>query len=305
MDNTADIGILSLGMIGIETRSPGSWRDFACDILGLGVSGTQDTNAPLYLRLDDRHHRIAVHLGDREAIAYLAWEVKDSVAFERAVGLLRERVDVRMGNDAECADRKVTAFVSIVDPAGNRHEIYHGAHYRAKSFYPSRRHAGFVTDEEGVGHVVLGVPEMQSFHAFCMNVLGLNLHRIGNTAVKRTGAFYYCSPRHHSLAALEKPGESSVHHLMVQVRDLDDLGVAYDKAMDAGLVRISIGRHPGDQMVSFYVETPSGFMLEYGWGAPRVDDRTREPITTWFGPHEVWGHRGIADLGNVTSWQKS
>ena len=45
-------------------------------------------------------------------------------------------------------------------------------------------------------------------------------------------------------------------------------------------------------MTSFYMHTPSDFMIEYGWGGRDVDD------TTWQ-PHELvsaasfWGHDGL------------
>jgi hypothetical protein len=41
-------------------------------------------------------------------------------------------------------------------------------------------------------------------------------------------------------------------------------------------------------MVSFYVETPSGFALECGWGAREIDDATWE--VTSYDRGDVWGH---------------
>jgi hypothetical protein len=45
-------------------------------------------------------------------------------------------------------------------------------------------------------------------------------------------------------------------------------------------------------MVSFYMRTPSGFEVEYGYGARTIDD------SIWkVERHEapsIWGHRGLA-----------
>ena len=48
-------------------------------------------------------------------------------------------------------------------------------------------------------------------------------------------------------------------HFMLQTNSLDDVGVARDICLEKGLEISQIGRHPNDQMVSFYVTTPSGF----------------------------------------------
>jgi hypothetical protein len=37
---------------------------------------------------------------------------------------------------------------------------------------------------------------------------------------------------------------------------------------------MQLGKHTNDYMVSFYLRTPSGFNVEYGWGAREIDDST-------------------------------
>ena len=60
--------------------------------------------------------------------------------------------------------------------------------------------------------------------------------------------------------------------LGMQVVERADDGTALDLAMRAGIpVVSSLGRHSDDQMVSFYMSTPSGFEVEYGWGGRLVD----------------------------------
>lgn len=90
----------------------------------------------------------------------------------------------------------------------------------------------------------------------------------GNTLV-----FLHVNPRHHSLAIKGVPGMRGLHHLMLQVEDLDDVGMAHDLCLDRDIpLAMTLGRHTNDRMLSFYVRTPSGFEIEYGWGAQTVDD---------------------------------
>ena len=51
---------------------------------------------------------------------------------------------------------------------------------------------------------------------------------------------------------------------------------------------MGLGRHPNDRMFSFYVHTPSGFLLEFGAGGIVVDDADWE-IKSYTRLSE-WGH---------------
>ena len=101
-------------------------------------------------------------------------------------------------------------------------------------------------------------------------------------------AFMHANARHHSVAfggELDK----NIHHFMLEVRHLDDVGLAYDRAIRARLpIANTLGRHPNDGMVSFYAHTPSGFQFEFGWGGVEVDDATWQPTT--HGRISDWGH---------------
>ncbi len=52
---------------------------------------------------------------------------------------------------------------------------------------------------------------------------------------------------------------------------------------------MTLGMHPNDHMFSFYVRTPSGFSVEYGWGGLLIDEDTWE-ATTLDRLHS-WGHQ--------------
>ena len=72
--------------------------------------------------------------------------------------------------------------------------------------------------------------------------------------------------------ALIETGRQGLHHLMVELFSLDDVGQGYDIALgEPERIATTLGRHPNDCVTSFYLQSPSGFMLEYGWGGKEVD----------------------------------
>ena len=101
--------------------------------------------------------------------------------------------------------------------------------------------------------------------------------------------FFHLNPRHHSFAMIET-GHNSVHHVMVELFMLDDVGQAYDLALgEEGRIATTLGRHSNDFMTSFYARTPSGFFVEYGWGGRSIDPATHAPVEMTCGP-SLWGH---------------
>ena len=53
-------------------------------------------------------------------------------------------------------------------------------------------------------------------------------------------------------------------------------------------VSITLGRHSNDRMVSFYVRTPSGFDVEFGWDGWQVDWSNYVPTRSEI--FSLWGH---------------
>ena len=77
---------------------------------------------------------------------------------------------------------------------------------------------------------------------------------------------------------------------MVELYNLDDVGQCYDLALgEEGRIGVTLGRHINDEVTSFYSNSPSGFMVEYGWGGRVIDvDHWQTEEVTW-GP-SMWGH---------------
>ena len=104
--------------------------------------------------------------------------------------------------------------------------------------------------------------------------------------------FFHCNPRHHSLAFLQAKPPKKINHFMIQLKSLDDVGSTYYLCEREGVpITASLGKHTNDHMVSFYMRSPSGFQIEYGWGAREVDDNTWQVQKHTKG--SIWGHEGL------------
>ena len=88
-------------------------------------------------------------------------------------------------------------------------------------------------------------------------------------------------------------GRQGMHQFMVELLSLDDVGQSYDIAQqEEDRVAYTLGRHSNDHMMSFYANSPSGFFVEYGWGARVIDPQTWQPHESFDGP-SYWGHERL------------
>ncbi len=174
-------------------------------------------------------------------------------------------------------------------------EVYYGAtELFEKPFNSPTGVTGFTTGDQGLGHNVLAVPDIDAALDFYMKGLGFHLSDIiewqMNDEITARIHFLHCNGRHHTLALAATPQVKNVHHFMLETEQLDDVGFAYDKFDADGTVVMTLGRHTNDHMFSFYGATPSGFAVEYGWGA-----RTVEPgwSVVRYANISSWGHKFV------------
>jgi 2,3-dihydroxybiphenyl 1,2-dioxygenase len=275
-----------LAYLGVETARIAEWQDFATTILGLaapvGADGT------LHLRLDGKPFRLVLTPGTEEKLGCVGWEIDDAAQLLSLVEELSARgLDVAAGSAADCADRGVDRLFRCIDPDGNTVELCHGHRDLAEAPAFSRPIGGFKTGECGLGHVVFGTTDILPMSDFYEAVLGFRLSDY--TAEPFPARFLHVNPRHHSLAFIRTP-QPRLHHVMIELYALDDVGQAYDRAqLRDEVIAVTLGRHTNDFMTSFYVATPSGFMVEYGWGGRMIDPDSWQPIATTEGP-SLWGH---------------
>ena len=116
----------------------------------------------------------------------------------------------------------------------------------------------------GIGHTALLAGDFAGMRKLYHEVLGFQL---SDRATRPFLAeFFHVNPRHHTLGLADAGTAAGVYHLMLEYLDWDDVGRAYDMALERPeSIGVSLGRHANDHVTSFYLRTPDGWMLELGW----------------------------------------
>jgi 2,3-dihydroxybiphenyl 1,2-dioxygenase len=276
----------ALGYVGFSARDLGDWRTYGTKHLGFQVADR--TGETVAFRMDDRKQRVVVEADGGQGVKFFGWEVEDTAALDAiAANIEAAGVRVERGTRALAEERRVKDLIVLADPLGSRVEIFHGAEVTAEPFKPGRNISGFRTGPLGLGHVVMMVERIEPVVSFYRNVLGFALSDYYERPFP--ARFLHVNARHHSLAFIET-GRTAVHHLNVELYSFDDVGQGLDLALaEEGRLAVSLGRHGGDYMTSFYTNTPSGFMVEYGWGGKAIDPETWVATERNIGP-SLWGH---------------
>jgi 2,3-dihydroxybiphenyl 1,2-dioxygenase len=278
--------VQALGYVGVRARSLEDWATYGVNFLGL--QRIDKSRSSLAFRMDDRKQRLVVDADGGQGIGFFGWEVADGKALDALAARLEATgTKVARGSRALADERHVRDLIVASDPAGNRLEFFHGAAITNDPFKPGRNISGFRTGTLGMGHVVMHFERIADVMKFYQEVLEFKLSDYWLRPYP--GYFFHVNPRHHSLAIVET-GKNAVHHMMLELFMLDDVGQGYDLALnEPERVAVTLGRHSGDYVTSFYTWNPSGFMVEYGWGGQLIDDSTWKPFERKFGP-SFWGH---------------
>ncbi len=249
--------------------------------------------------MDDFPARLVIEPHESDKLLVSGWETANAADLQSVRDSLSAAgVPFKEGTAEQLADRRVDELIVFQDPSGNTLEAFHGAaleHRRVVSPYGHK----FVTGEQGLGHVVLSTRDDEESLRFYRDVLGFRLRdsmrmppqMVGRPADGKPAwlRFFGCNPRHHSLAFLPMPTPSGIVHLMIEVENSDDVGLALDRALRKKVkMSATLGRHVNDKMLSFYMKTPGGFDVEFGCEGLQVEDGdwiARESTAV-----SLWGH---------------
>jgi len=292
-------GVRALGYIVVQ-GPVGEWKSFGTDLLGAQLA--RNTGDEVRLRTDERAWRIAVEAGPAAgpaSLVALGFEVESSAALsELAESLSAQGIDAR-ADDELARHRQVRSLIVFADGDGHQLEAFYGQEIDHTPFV-SPRGVEFVTGDLGVGHAFLFSDAAAKVVEFYTERLGFRLSDTIDLGVAE-GIFMHCNPRHHSVAVASIPGlPAGLGHLMLEVGSLEAVGLALDIATERGdQIQMTMGQHTNDRVTSFYVTTPSGFQIEYGWNGLLIDD------AEWTVGHHVapstWGHKFTAPFTAATA----
>ena len=282
----------NLAYCGFGIVDPDAWRRFAVEGLGLQCSMSGDV---IYLRMDDRPWRFSLHATGEDDLIFVGFEMgggntlQDFVERISAAGIEYQTMPPRL-----CAERHIDEGIFLFDPQGLRLEFSSAQRPYASAPFESHLTKGFVTGEQGLGHLVFAVDDLSQSVAFYER-LGLKLsdfiEGFAGPLGKLRIAFMHCNARHHTLAMACLPGGKRLNHVMIEVADMDDVIIGHQRCKALGYPAGNIGRHPNDRMLSFYVPSPSGFDVEVGYGGATIDEGWTVAEYDGF---SLWGHERSA-----------
>ncbi|MBU2983698.1 VOC family protein [Lentibacter algarum] len=283
------VQVTELGYLGLSVSDMPAWKAFATDILAMEIAEGA-TDQLCQLRADYWHRRIDLVATGEDNIAYFGLRVAGREEFSQMQDQLTAAgIDFRVGTVEEAQERKVTAILKMKDPDGYNVEIFHGPCVeRHKPFHPGRRmHHNYVLGTAGLGHIVLGQKDVEAAYRFytALGMRGDVEYPNEQGGIENGPTFMGCNDRDHTIA-FGMGDEHRIYHLGLQFESFDDFGLTYDTAMEKGVgFFFHPGRHSNDNMVSFYVHTPSDWLIEMGWGG----NVGPKPQSEYY-PDDIFGH---------------
>lgn len=289
--------VTELGYMGIGVKDAKAWKEYAGEVIGMEVLDEGEGDR-FYLRMDNWHHRIVVHTSGEDDLLYLGWRVGGPDELEQMEAQLKAAgVKYRAGTEEEAQERRVLGLLKLTDPGGNPTEVFYGPQIQtAFPFYPGRRmHGKFLTEGEGIGHVIVREDDTAAAYKFYSRVFGMKgsiEYRLNlPNGVVAQPVFMHCNDRDHSIAFGVGPMDKRINHLMIEVTTLEDVGMTYELVRKREIpVAIGLGKHSNDQAYTFYFGNPSGWLWEVGWGARKATQQSEHYVGDIFGHnHEAKG----------------
>jgi 2,3-dihydroxybiphenyl 1,2-dioxygenase len=289
------MSVRELAYVVYEASDLADWEHFGVSLLGMQLG--EKASGYLTLRTDEKAHRWVITQGPADDLVASGYEADCNATLDQIAAKLRAAgLPAEEGSAELLAARKVDRMIITNDPMGNRVEVVTGFADAATEFHSEHLVGRFKTGTGGAGHHVVlskGVSR-EDYLAFYNDILGF---KISDYIIQELAPgvfadliFLHCNPRHHTLALGDMPHPKKTHHFMLEVTDIRDVGYAWDRCLKAGQpFEMTLGQHPNDHMFSFYVKTPSGFAVEYGWGGLLIEDDATWEVKT-FDQLNNWGH---------------
>ncbi|MBV1906350.1 MAG: VOC family protein [Pseudomonadales bacterium] len=282
-------GVIALSYLGLTCDDLDSMQKLLGPVLG---TSTSKTDNEMSVRIDEQAQRLSVEKGDANDIQYAGFEVADEAALNKVMQQLKQSGYASKRADAETANKYgVLGLLETADPDGLTVHVVYGVSLRPEQPFVSEAGVKFVTQDQGLGHMVLTVTSMEESRRFYEQGLGFKVSDfvalpMGENSLELT--FLHCNKRHHTLALAPLPIPQRLLHFMLQVDSIDSVGLSLGRAKAAGYkISSDLGRHTNDHMLSFYVKSSSGFDIEYGYGARTVSEDW--PVGRYHSA-SIWGH---------------
>lgn len=286
------MSVSNLGYLGFEVSDIEAWRHFMVEGVGAIVT---NNDSGFSAQIDEYQQRLFFREGSLDDLAIAGFECENDEQRDETVSSLRKAgYEVSRASESTRAARKVSDLYELLDPEGVPLELYTTLNKSEQQFKSDLVKSGFVTGNGGASHFVLGCTDSATRLEFYQNQLGFRLSDVItmkiNPELTLQLTFLHVNERHHTLALAGTPMHKRIDHFMLEVGDIEDVGLAHDRMRSLNIpIARSLGQHPNDGMFSFYAETPSGFLMELGSGGIKINDNNWQ--TAEYSMTSIWGHK--------------
>lgn len=284
----------ALSYVLVGTPELPAWIRIATDIAGLQAEEVEPGHS-VRLRMDDKVQRLLLQSTTGKPTLGMGYTVAGPDVLANAVQRLESAgFAVTPSTAEERALRGVAGMAHFVDPDGYRVELAYGMQDAATPFTPGRPIGGFRTRageaDLGIGHTALMAGDFAAMKHLYQDVLGFRMS--DRASAPFVAEFFHVNPRHHTIGLADTGTGPGVYHFMLEYKDWDDVGRAYDMALEhPESIGVSLGRHTNDHVTSFYLRTPDGWMLELGWAGRLIGpgwEVTELPGMSLWGHDRTW-----------------
>ena len=291
----------------VESGHPAAVNAYLGDVVGLMPGDATPAGSSTW-RDDTKAQRVVVAQGPSNDATCIGFEATSRESFEATTLRLHALgLDPMPGTNAQKRERRVAEMVRVPAPWGVDEELVLGLESAAMPFASSVFPEGFITKDQGFGHLVFAVAGKATYEAsrrFAMDGLGLKLSdtlRMPMGPGEMNVSFFHCNARHHSLAIASVPMPEvakKLHHINFEVSRVAAVGAAYERALAAGTpIANMIGQHENDGMVSFYSVGPDGWQVEIGATGRQIGDNWND--VREYNRISLWGHQPPAVLAQM------
>lgn len=280
----------ALSYVLIGTPDIPGWLQMATAIAGLQADVVEPGHT-VRLRMDGKVQRLLLQSTTGKPTLGMGYTVAGPEVLEAVIRKVENAgFAVTLSTPEERALRGVAAMAHFRDPDGYRVELAYGLQDAATPFVPGRPIGGFRTQaggtDMGIGHTALMAGDFAAMKHLYHEVLGFQLSDRGSKPF--VAEFFHTNPRHHTIGLADTGTGPGVYHFMLEYKEWDDVGRAYDMALEKPeSIGVSLGRHLNDHVTSFYLRTPDGWMLELGWAGRLIGEDWQVSELPGM---SLWGH---------------
>lgn len=241
--------IAKLGYAGFNTPDVEALLTYYTNVLGLTLVERGGDGAA-YLRNVLDHHTIVLYPAKEQGLRHIGLQIGGGQTLTDASTYLREQgIAVETQSDAQPA---VAQQLQFADPEGTTLHLYSSME-QVHTAFPE---AGIVPEK--LGHIALGVSDVQKIAEFYQRVLGFRV----SDWIEDFFVFMRCGPDHHSMNFVRSKYQK-MNHIAFQLQDWAHVQRACDHLYTQHIPLVwGPGRHGAGHNIFTYHHDPDGQTVE-------------------------------------------